>query len=74
MGELRTLCSDGDQKIIWDSDNEDEVEVAEMSFDKLMEKDYTAYKVNKKGEKGRKIKKFDPDAGKIIMVPPIGGG
>lgn len=74
MGELRIMGSKGDTKVIWDPDNEDEVEAAEEQFDNLMAKDFLAFKVKKDGEKGSKIKKFDPDAGKIIMTPPLAGG
>jgi hypothetical protein len=74
MGELRVLASDGDQKVVWDADNEDEVEVAEMTFDKLKAKKYKAYSVDKKGEPAKEIKKFRASAGSLIMVPPIGGG
>ena len=74
MGEMRILCSEGDNKVIWDHSNEDEVEVAEMMFDKLKKKDYKAYKVDKKGEPAKEINKFNPKLGKLIMTPPIGGG
>jgi hypothetical protein len=40
----------------------------------LIKKGFTAYSVKKDGEKNQKIKFFDPDAGKIILVPPIIGG
>lgn len=74
MGELRVLNGDGDQKVVWDPDNEDEVEVAKMTFDKLKAKKYMAFSVGKKGEQKKEIKKFSPKAGKLIMVPPIAGG
>ena len=74
MGQIRALCTDGDNKVIWDPENEDETEVAKMMFDKLKKKDYKAYNVGKKGETGKEIKKFNPKAGKIIMTPPVGGG
>ena len=74
MGELRALATEGDQKVIWDPSNEDQVEVAEMTFDKLKAKNYKAYSVDKKGEPKKEIKKFNPKAGSIIMVPTIAGG
>ena len=75
MGEISILCTDGYHKIIWDPENEAEVEVAKMSFEKLInEEKYTAYKVDKKGEPAKKAKKFNPKWGKLIMVPPIAGG
>ena len=74
MGEMRIISGEGDTKMLWDPANEDEVEAAEAQFDALIEKGFTAFKVKKDGEKGKKITKFDEDAGKIIMVPRIVGG
>lgn len=74
MGELRYLDNTGDQKVVWDIDNDDEVEAAEATFDTLTEKGFTAYKVKKDGTQGKKITKFDPKAGMVIMVPKLAGG
>jgi len=74
MGEMSILGKEGDTKVIWDVKNEDEVEVAESQFDALTEKGFLAFKVGKKGEKTTQIKKFDPNLGKIILVPKIAGG
>lgn len=74
MGELRELSSAGDTKMIWDKDNETEVEVAETSFDRLIAKGYAAFSVGKDGETDEEIDEFDPDLEMIIMVPPIQGG
>ena len=74
MGEMAILDSTGDTKVIWDPENDDEREVAEEQFDSLIERGFTAYEVKKNGEAGRRINAFDPDAGKIIMVPRIVGG
>ena len=74
MGELRELGVKGDTKMVWDADKEDEVEAAENTFNDLQEKGYYAYKVKKGGDKGKVIRKFDPDAEKIIMALPMRGG
>ena len=74
MGVMCKLDGTGDTKVMWDPQNEDEVEVAEEQFDALIERGFTAYAVKKDGEKGRKITKFDAKAGKIIMVPGMQGG
>ena len=74
MGEMAILDRTGDTKIIWDSANEDEVEEAKRTFKNLKDKGYAAYSVNKKGDKGEVIKKFDADAERIIMAPPMVGG
>lgn len=74
MGELKVLDMSGDTKHIWDSEKNDEVEAMEALFEELTEKGYKAFKVDKDGDKGKKMKKFDPDAEKMIMVPPLQGG
>lgn len=72
--ELAVMDHTGDTKLIWDEDNEVEVDAARQMFDTLKKKGYIAYSVDKKGEKGEVIKKFDPTAEKIIMAPPTVGG
>ena len=74
MGEMRIISGEGDTKMLWDPANEDEVEAAEQQFDNLIEKGFTAFAVKKDGEKGKKITKFDEQAGKIILVPRMVGG
>ena len=74
MGELAVLDNTGDTKVLWDTKNQDEIDAAEEQFDTLIDKGFTAYSVKKDGEKNKKITKFDPNAGKIIMVPKIIGG
>lgn len=64
----------GDSKIIFDPENDDEVDIAREQFDALIKKKFTAYAVKKDGKKGKKVTKFDPDAGRYIFVPPIVGG
>ena len=64
----------GDTKIIWDKDNEDEVDAAEATFNKLVKKGFIAFSVKKDGSSGDKLKKFDADEEKIIMVAPMVGG
>lgn len=74
MGELRILGREGDTKVIWDPSNDDEVEAAEEQFDSLLDKGFLAFSVKKNGEKGKQIRDFDPEAGKVILIPPVVGG
>lgn len=74
MGELSVLDRTGDTKIMWDSAQDAEVDAARATFDDLKKKGYLAYSVNKKGDKGEVMKKFDPDAERIIMAPAMVGG
>jgi len=76
MGEMRVMHQDeGDFKHIWDPEIEDECDAMELLFDSLLEKGFTAYRVKKDGEKSSsKMVGFDPNAGKMIMVPKMAGG
>jgi len=72
--ELVILDTTGDTKIIWDSENDDEIEAAKETFKKLTKKGYLAFKVKKGGDKGEVVKEFDADAERLILSPPIAGG
>ena len=72
--EMAVMDSTGDTKLIWEEENRDEVEAAREMFDSLKKKGYLAYAVNKKGDKGDVLDRFDPSAEKIIMSPQLRGG
>ena len=74
MSEMRVIDVTGDSKIIWSRDNQDEVDAARETFNRLKKKGHTAYSVDKSGEKGKVITEFDPDAEKIILAPRMVGG
>jgi hypothetical protein len=68
-GEIAVMDGSGDTKIMWDPANADEVENARENFDRLKAKGFDAFKVADKGEPGERLDKFDPKAGRIIMMP-----
>lgn len=72
--DLNVEITGGDTKIIWSSDNRDEVENARRTFNDLKAKGYAAFSVKKDGERGSQIREFDRDAEKLIMVPQLRGG
>lgn len=72
---MHTLDRDGDQRVMWDKDNPDEVAAAKATFDSLKKKGYLAYKAEgKRGDKGEVIQDFDPDAERIILAKRSAGG
>ena len=73
MSELRILGKGGDMRISWNSENEIEVAAAKETFEKMIKQGWSAFK-EKIGIKGEKIKTFDPDAERIVLIPPISGG
>lgn len=74
MGEMRWLSEEGDLKVIWNPDNDEEISAARDQFDRLIKKGYKAFSVKKDGNQGKEIKAFDEEAGKIIMTPGLVGG
>lgn len=73
-GIMAILDATGDTKVIWDKDNKDEVETAKATFDRLIKKGFAAFSVKKNGDADKKIKEFDPDLEKIILIPQMAGG
>jgi len=71
---LSILDASGDQRIIWDPDNADDVAHAKETFDSWIKKGRRAFSVNKKGEKDQQIREFDPRAEKVILAPALVGG
>jgi len=61
MGNMAVMDVSGDTKLIWDADNEAEVEAARELFDNLKKKKYLAYSVGRRGKKDELIQTFDPD-------------
>jgi hypothetical protein len=75
MGTMAVMGREGDTKVIWDSDNADEVANARRTFEDLVgRKRYLAFAVKKDGERGVQVSEFDPEAGKLILVPRLVGG
>lgn len=74
MGQIRIMGRTGDARLTWDTDNQHEVDAAEEMFDRLVRQHYTAFNVKENGREGEVMERFDPEAGKIIMVPPMSGG
>lgn len=67
--------STGDNRIMWDPRDADEVAIARKAFNEAKKKGMLAYAVNADGEKtGEVIREFDPTRSKIIMTKQLVGG
>lgn len=74
-GVMAVLNRTGDTKVIWDPDVPHEVANARRTFDEMTrEKGYSAFSVNRKGDKDKKVTSFDPDAEALILAPALVGG
>ena len=74
MGELRVIGRQGDSKVVWNSENAQEVGVARKVFEEYRSKGFTAFATTKAGRKGNLLVNFDPQAEEILFVPPMAGG
>jgi hypothetical protein len=74
MGEMAVMGRRGDTKVIWDRNNADEVAAARRQFEELTGRGFAAFSVKKNGEQDRRIREFDPEAEKVILVPQMAGG
>ena len=72
--ELIILNRTGDLKLLWSAQKQGEIDAARQMFEDMRNQGYLAYTVTKDGDKGEVIRKFDPDAEKIIMAPQMQGG
>lgn len=73
-GMLAILDETGDTKVVWDPNKDEEVAAARTTFDSLKAKGYSAYKVDRNGEKGEVMRNFDATAAKVILAPRTVGG
>lgn len=73
-GELRTMTKKGDVRATWNARDADEVEAAKAQFDGLRAKGFSAFAVAEDGSPGTRIDEFDPNAQKVVLVPPLAGG
>lgn len=75
MGEMSYISKEGDTKVIWDPDNDDEVQNAKDQFETLIDKGFKAFEVGRKGRKTNdEVTKFDRNLEKLIFVPQAVGG
>jgi hypothetical protein len=72
--EMQVINEKGDTRLSWDEENRTEVDAARKMFDDMKAKGYIAYKMNKQGDKGDLIDRFDPSHEKVVLAPPMRGG
>ena len=72
--EIDVMDSTGHTKHIWDPEKPAEVSAAKDLFESLTKKGYRAFHVNRLWNEGKQMDRFDADAEKMILVPPIVAG
>lgn len=78
---MNIMDSSGHTTVTWDPDNAVSVADARTQFADLIRQGYSAFRMNVSHEggavteaKGERIETFDPQAGKVMMVPHRVGG
>lgn len=70
-GELRVMGSSGDEKIQWDTDVQETVDIAAKKFAELLLSGHLGYVTV---GQTRSLSEFDPNAERIVMTIPLAGG
>lgn len=68
-GCLRILTDNGDDLVVWDRHDLEEIREAKQRFDACIAKGYKAYAMKSRGEKGVPLDQFDPLLEHIILTP-----
>jgi len=71
---MKILCEAGDERLVWDREKGQEAKQAKDKFLDLLKKGYSAYSVDTKGHKNRRIEEFDVEAEEILRIPPTANG
>lgn len=66
--KLHILDNTGDTVLNWELGDKGAIRQAKKTFAEKTKQGYTAYVL------GKKLDAFDPNAGSIILVPPVQGG
>ncbi len=78
---MNIMDSSGHTTVTWDPENPDSVRDAEREFNRLVGEGFAAFRMDVVAEngvvveeKGERITRFIPSAGKLMMVPHRAGG
>jgi hypothetical protein len=64
----------GDTRLTWSRNNDAEVDNARRTFDTLIAKNYTAYRLDTADRRGERIHAFDAGIERMILIPQVAGG
>ena len=74
IGEMSVMDSTGHTTLRWNTDNQQEMKLAEETFNQLVSRGYSAFGSKHKSETKHLMKAFDPTSEEVIMVPRNVGG
>lgn len=71
---MYVMGHEGDTRSLWNPRDADEVAEARRQYTSFKERGFLPFNVNAEGGKGEQMTEFDPEAAKIIFIPPMAGG
>ncbi len=72
---LHIMDHTGDVKVTWDPAIPAEVDHARKQFNDAKAKGFAGFEMTSDGKKGANhVREFNPQAGRIVMAPPMQGG
>ena len=78
---MKVMDRNGHTTVTWDPREPSSVNDARREFERLVGEGYSAFSMNVVSEngiiveeKGERVDEFDPQAGKLMMVPQLRGG
>lgn len=77
---MEIMDSSGHTTVTWDPTDETGVADARREFNRLLRDGYQAFRMEAQGDhvvvenKGERVSQFDPEAGRLLMVPQRVGG
>jgi hypothetical protein len=77
---IDVMDSTGHSSVTWDPADEASVADARREFERLVQQGYQAFRMEATGEnvvvehKGERMTAFDPEAGRVLMIPQRVGG
>ena len=73
-GQMRILNAQGDEKVEWDTEVQETVETAASRFAELLLTGSIPIIPSHGGNAAKRLQEFDPNAERIVMIPPMQGG
>lgn len=80
LHRMEMMDSSGHTTVTWDPTDQAGIADARREFNRLVREGYQAFRMEAQGDnvvvenKGERITEFDPEAGRILMVPQRVGG
>lgn len=73
-GEMSIMDASGHKQLTWALDRPEEVEMAQLTFERLRANGYTAFFSEEKAAPKHVTRTFEPTMKDVVMVPRIVGG